>query len=214
MQKILLGTLVIVFALTLSACGNKVQNQEQEKNQVQEQKTENSGGVISSIKEAMGLGKKMECTYTNKIGDQEVTAITWVDGKNFKSSSEIDGRKMYSVMKDETMYTWGEGVPVASMLKLSCMQELEKDLPKTEGQEAKSSVKDPGEAFEDATNVSCKPVASVDISVPSDVQFTDQCEMIKGLTNKLKDMKVPGDAGNGAGINMPNIPDMPNIPGR
>jgi cell surface protein SprA len=89
------------------------------------------------------------------------------DGKNFKSTSELDGKKMYSVMKDEVSYTWGEGVPMAGKLALNCI----KDLPQGKGNEAKSQVQDSEESFEKATNVVCKPVSTVDISIPSNIQL-------------------------------------------
>jgi len=116
------------------------------------------------------------------------------DGKNFKSSSEIDGKKMYSVMKDEVSYTWGEGIPMASKLAMSCV----KDLPKIEGQKGADPIQDPKDAFDGATNVVCNPVASVDVSVPSDVQFQDMCEMMKGAMKNIPE-----------GTNLPNIPSMP-----
>jgi hypothetical protein len=155
----------------------------------------------------MGLGQKMECIYTTNINGEIIQAITQVDGKNFKSSSEIDGRKMYSLMKDEVMYTWGEGIPMPSKLAMSCMQELEKDMPKTEGEELPAgNFKNPEESFDNATNVVCKPIALVDLSIPSDIQFQDMCEMMKGMMQGLKDMKIP------SGANFPaNIPGMPAV---
>jgi len=210
MKKIFLGTLVIVFALTLSACGNKAKDNGQvEGGDKVPAKTDvvkgDNGGVINSIKDAMGLGKKMECTYTEVVDGKETKSVTQIDGKNFKATSEVNGKKMYSVMKDEVMYTWGEALPAASKLALSCIEELSKNLPKAEGQVTPSPVEKPEDAFKDAKNVSCVPVSSIDVSVPTDVNFVDQCEMMKGLANQLKDMKVP------SGANIPNIPGVPEL---
>lgn len=201
MKKTLLGVVIVGVAFVLSGCGKPDDaNQGAVQNQNQAQQNESSkGSVITSIKEAIGLGKKMECVYTTKIDGKEIKSVMQTDGKNFKSSSEIDGRKMYSVMKDEVSYTWGEGIPMASKLSMSCI----KDLPKQEGQESSSPVEDmhnPEKAFDGATNVVCNPIASVDINIPSDVQFQDMCEMMKGMMNMTKNMKIPG------GANMPNIP--------
>ena len=205
--KTLLGVVIIGAAIVLSGCAKPgAVSQDNAQNQAQQNESSKSS-VITSIKEAMGLGKKMKCVYTTKIDGKESETVMQTDGKNFKSSSELDGRKMYSVMKDEVSYAWGEGIPMASKLSMSCI----KDLPKPEGQESNSPLEDmknPEKAFDGATNVVCNPVDSVDISVPSNIQFQDMCEMIKGVTNNLKDMKVP------AGANVPNIPNIPNIPGR
>ena len=205
-KKIFLGTLVLVFALTLSACGKKASESQGTGNKTGV--IEGTGsGVINSVREAMGLGKKMECVYTTKIGDQEIKATTQVDGKNFKSTSEVNGKKTYSLMKDDVMYSWGEGVPVATKLALSCIQEIEKNMPKVEGGAPKpTDITTPEKSFEDATNVSCNPSASVDLSVPSDIQFQDTCETMKGISEKIKNIKIPSGA---------NIPaNIPNVPGQ
>ena len=197
MKKTLLGVVVIGAVFVLSGCGKPaVVDQGTVQKQTQGNEEKKAGSVMSSIKDALSSGKKMECTYTTKIGDKEMKATMQTDGKNFKSSSELDGKKMYSVMKDEVAYTWGEGIPMASKLEMSCI----KNLPQAaNGDGSAPSAQDPEKAFDGATNVVCNPVASVDVSVPSDVQFQDMCEMMKGIQN----MKVP------AGVNVPNMPSMP-----
>jgi transglutaminase/protease-like cytokinesis protein 3 len=199
MKKTSIGFLVAAAALILSGCGNQAtqnQNANQAQNQDQSQASEsNENAVINSIKDALKSGKKMECTYTTKIGDKEIKAIMQTDGQNFKSTSELDGRKINTVMKDEVSYTWGEGVPMAGKLAMSCI----KDLPQGQGGEATAQAQDPEKSFESAANVVCKSVATVDVSVPSNVQFQDMCEMMKGVQN----MQIP------SGANMPNIPNIP-----
>jgi len=198
MKRALLGVVVIGAVFVLSGCGKPAAvDQGTAQKQTQGNEEKKAGSVINSIKDAMSSGKKMECVYTTKIDGKEIKATMQTDGKNFKSSSEIDGRKMYSVMKDEVAYTWGEGIPMASKLSMNCI----KDLPKTEGQETTAPVQDPQEAFNGATNVVCNPVASVDVSVPSDVQFQDMCEMMKGLTKN-----IPG------GTTLPDMSNLPKMP--
>ena len=195
MKKISLGFLVVAAALVLSGCGNQAaQNQETNQNATKSNESK-TDSAISSIKDALKSGKKMECAYTTKIGDKEIKAVMQTDGKNFKSTSEVDGRKINSVMKDEVSYTWGDGVPMAGKLAMSCI----KDLPQGGNDGAAPQAQDPEKTFEGATNVVCNPVATVDISVPSNVQFQDMCEMMKGVQN----MQVP------KGVNMPNIPNLP-----
>jgi hypothetical protein len=209
MKKLRLGLIIFSAALILSGCGNKLpENSPGKVAQLGEQpKEESSAGVqvINSLREAMGLGKKMECVYTTEINGQTIQSVTQMEGKNFKSSSEIEGKKMYSLMKDEVMYTWGEGIPMPSKLELSCMKELEKDLPKTEGENSQAKgFQNPEDSFDKAQNVSCKPVVTVDLSLPSDVQFSDMCEMLKGMMKNLKDMKVPTEV-----KGPPNLPEAP-----
>lgn len=189
MKRISYLLILMVVILVFSGCGKKSEiGQGEESSQLSKEKSVGVK-VVNSIKDVMGLGQKMECTYTTDINGKTTPVITQLDGKNFKSSSEIDGKKMFSLMKDEVMYTWGEGIPMASKFKLSCMKDLEKDMPKAEGEESQlDNFKNPEKSFDDATNVACKPIASVDLSTPDDIQFQDMCEMLKGFSN----MKIPG----------------------
>ena len=57
------------------------------------------------------------------------------------------------------------------------------------------------EFFENSTDVSCEPYSGADFSVPSDIVFTDQCEMLK---NMLKN--IPAGANIPKGVNIPNLP--------
>lgn len=191
-------TKIILFAVglfLLAGCGNKPQDTSGAAEKNKTEKEDSGGGIVSSIKDAMNLGKNMECVYTTEVDGKEIKSVMQTDGKNFKSTSEIDGKKMYSIMKDEVSYTWGEGVPVASKLAMSCMKELEKDMPKTEGEASK--IQDPKEAFDEASDVSCKPISSIDLNIPTDVEFQDMCEMMKGMANSFKDMKLPAGASQG-----------------
>lgn len=191
-------TKIILFAaglLLLAGCGNKPQDNSGTVEKNKTEKEDSGGGIVSSIKDAMNLGKNMECVYTTEVDGKEIKSVMQTDGKNFKSTSEIDGKKMYSIMKDEVLYSWGEEMPMASKIEMSCIKELEKGMPKKEGEESK--IKDPMEAFDEATDVSCKPTASVDLSIPTDVQFQDMCEMMKGMANSFKDMKLPAEASQG-----------------
>ena len=152
MKKIFLGTLAVVFALMLSACGNKASNQQGSATDnasigVQAPaQADNSGGVINSIKDAMGLGKKMECTYADNLNGPSVTADVQIDGKNYRAVSDLNVKKIYSVMKDGVMYTWGEisGIP-AMKLDMSCLKDLQKNLPSS--QQADSPEQDQLKSF-------------------------------------------------------------------
>ena len=122
-----------------------------------------------------------------------------MDGKNFKSVTEVNGKKMYSMMKDNVMYSWSEDKSVATKIATSCLQDIAKSAP--QGQQPPTQ--DPQKTFDNASNVSCKPSEAVDITVPSDIEFKDMCETLKGISGKLKDIKIPA-------ANVPaNIPNVP-----
>lgn len=177
--------------LLLAGCGNKVAqnstNTGAEK--IETPKTEEKNAVndvITSMKDAMLAGKTMKCDYTIKDADgKELTTTSYVNGKKYMTTMAIAGNVQHMIFDETAMYTWAEGQKQGTKMTLACTQDLAKNMPaKTD---AAAPTPDPtGEkTFDSATNVSCKPDSSADFSVPTDVTFTDQCEMIK---NSLKNI--------------------------
>lgn len=195
MKKIFFGTLVFVFAITLSGCGEKTQPQPQSggqeggQSQQETSKKDNASGESDLIKNAISSGKKMECTYVRKIDEEmELTAVVQIEGKNFKSVMEVGGSKSYAAVKDGVMYTWGNAMAIPAKITESCLKESKETIP---------SAQNPEKIFDDAIKVACNSVDSVDISIPSDIQFKDICEMMKELSaedNKEEDVVVEENA--------------------
>lgn len=216
MKKIAIAIFAIGAVILVSGCAKKpVENQGQTKNEESAVKEE-SGGVISSIKDAMGLGKKMQCTYKYKDNEQSFTSTVYVDGKKYKGESEVMGKKQLMVFDGETMYMWPEGEKKGTKWTKSCMDDLSKEGQKNEDREEsnidKDETKDIEEAFKDAMDVKCTPVASIDFSVPSDIIFSDMCQELKTLQEKFQgignDLPSGGSLPDGA-----EIPSGLEIPG-
>lgn len=215
MRKTLLSIFVIGAAFVLSGCGKPIaadQNTVQDKSQVQEKKSESAANsAITSIKDAMGLGIKMECDYTMKFEDSGPTKSTaFVEGKKFKSVRTFAGKVQNTIFDGETLYMWSEGQTTGLKMTMTCINDLKASSP--QGAQAAPDVKSPEDQFKDATETSCSPTTeSVDFSAPVAITFTDQCEVLKKTTEMMKDMKLPGGANMPDVSNMPNIPKMPNI---
>jgi len=189
--------------LLLAACGQKSATTPAAENKTTpaEQAQPASGGVISSIKDAMGLGKKMECTYKSQVGDKTLESKTWVNGKQTRSEMDINGKKQISIFDGTTIYSWQEETKTGTKFTIECMKEVSQSLP--QGQQPQQQM-DPENPDANATEVSCVPAGDVDFTVPSDVTFTDQCEMMKNLIQNMP--KTP---------NVPNMPkNIPNYPGQ
>lgn len=195
---------VAVGVIFLAGCGNKAAENKQgaetqsENKQAAEIKTETQsqeGGIINSIKDAMNLGKTMKCTYSMKAGGgNDFVSVAYIQGKKYKATNEMAGRRTISLFDEKTIYTWVEGEKTGTKMEMSCMEELSKSTPEKEektGVEAPldSKVSDE-EAFKNAMDVKCEDASNVDFSVPSDVIFTDQCEMMKGMMDKINSTKV------------------------
>jgi hypothetical protein len=147
--------------------------------------------VIGSIKDAMGLGQKMKCTYSDKDGSG-VSSTVFVDGQKFKFTTEANGEKMYGVFDGDTQYMWtADAKKQGWKMTKACTEELGKTAEKmTEGSSTSTATpQDFQESFDSAENVRCEPAGSEDFSIPADITFVDQCEMIRDSMKALEQMK-------------------------
>ena len=181
--------------LLLAGCGNKVtQNNSTDAGAGKEGAVSN---VVNSIKDAMASGKAMKCTYTTK--DQsggEIVSTTFIDGKKYAGTTTAAGNVQHMIFNEEAMYSWGEGQKTGMKMTTACSTELAAKAPKNQSATAPApEPNDPEKTFDNATNVQCEPNSGADFTIPSDVTFTDQCEMMK---NVMKN--VP------SGVNVPNMP--------
>lgn len=160
--------------------------------------------VISSIKEAMGLGKKMQCTYTMNEGGKSFESKVVVDGGKYASTTMIDNMTVYGIFDGENQYAWTSAAKTGTKMSKSCMERMTaavKDMPKTTETPA-NTPQDMEKAFEAAKNVKCESATGADFTLPKDVTFTDSCalmeqsiQMMKGVKDKLP-----------AGMTIPNMP--------
>ena len=178
---------VAVGILLLAGCGNKVtDNQSQNQEQAQKQtQGKTQGGVISSIKDAMGLGKTMRCTYRIQDQNGQSEVVTYVDGEKYATEMTIAGRKQRMVYNKEAMYNWQEGQKQGMKMTKSCMEEMGKNAPEDNTENEDMPEFSAQNNFDGAMDVKCEEVSNADFSVPTDVEFQDQCEMMKGIMKNI-----------------------------
>jgi Spy/CpxP family protein refolding chaperone len=200
--------------LLLAGCSNQaVQNQNGDAQNAQNQKQEQKGsGMISSIKDAMGLGKTMRCTYriqNENGGNDEI--VTYVEGEKYATQMNVAGQKQRMVYDGETIHSWQEGQKQGMKMTKACTDEMDASMPEDDEEPEDVPEFDAENAFDEAMDVKCEEVSNADFSVPSNVEFVDQCEMLKGIMKN-----IPGGAGTGVGAQngtgMPGGMDIPNIP--
>lgn len=207
MKKIAVAALCVGAVFFLSGCGKK-ENTPQNGAQKENVKNEEKGGMISSIKDAIGMGKKMECTYKMKFGEESMESKGFFEGKKFRSETSLNGKKQISVFNDDVMYSWSPDEKKGTKISKSCMKELS-DKYKDESNPTKEEdleipdAENIEDSFGDAMDVNCNPVASIDFSVPGDVNFTDQCEIMRKSMEAMEELKNKMPSG------MSNIPEIP-----
>jgi hypothetical protein len=210
MKKVAIFALVAGLTVFVAGCAktNQNQNQNQGTGKNQERETEREqGGVISSIKDAMGLGQKMKCTYRYTFGDQTDESVAYVDGKKYKSSYEMGNQKTNSYFDGEMSYTWTEGQKTGTKISMACLKEIGEKYKNEEQNQNQNQYKAGEDAFENTTNTKCE-LTNEDVSLPSGITFTDQCEQMKaqmeGLQEMMKKYQNANPGGNGAG-NQPGL---------
>ncbi|MFC1645422.1 hypothetical protein ACFL08_05340 [Patescibacteria group bacterium] len=182
---LILGIMFLVVAL--SGCFKKSQQehqqeQDQEKTSQQEQRMDGFG--MSDLADMMSGGKKIKCIYRVKSGD-DFGVTTYVDGKKYRTESMMNNVKYNSVFDGENMYSWMNGQKNGMKMNIECMKDFE--MPEgVESQENMEIEENPVDMFDNKIDLNCMEVSKVDFSVPSDVEFTDQCEMMK---NQMKMMQ-------------------------
>lgn len=156
-------------------------------------------GIVSSIKDAIGLGKRMKCTYsapddTGKMGSSTIV----VDGEKYKFIAEANGEKSYGVFDGDMQYMWEGKTKQGIKMSKACTDELEKLSGTNNAVSAPETPQSFEESFDGGQGVKCEPT-SEDFSVPTDVKFVDQCTILQETMKSLGGLKnqIP------AGTNIP-----------
>jgi hypothetical protein len=196
MKKISTIAFLVLAVAFLAGCGKKQEAQEVQQNKEAEKtKTEQAVSEIKgAIVDAIRTGKPMECTYTLKFKDMGTsTSKVSVEGKKYKTVSEISGSKQVSVFDGNTLYSWSEADKKGTKMTKICMEELNKDSQKENGSEesapAQQEANNPEDLFSDLPDAQCASVASIDFSIPTDVEFSDTCEQAKEAQEKNQNMR-------------------------
>jgi hypothetical protein len=166
-----------------------------------------AGSAINSIKDAMGLGTQMKCTYSTTASDGSTfQSVAYVEGQKYKSTATVAGKTMDTLFDGENMYIWTDGQTTGMKMAISCINDLKASLPQNQQNNPAAGVQSPEDQFKNATNTSCSPASGTDFSVPAGVTFTDECGALENSLNSVKNIqnKLPA--------NMPNLPTGVNIP--
>lgn len=155
-----------------------------------------SKDVTGGLKNALQNGVAMKCVETE---NNNTTWTTYTNGKNFRTYGMEGEKENNVVMKDDVTYTWVTGEKKGMKMDKKCIEDFQKDMniPKDYSQieiEEEFSVENLSRDEKDG-NLQCSPTTEADFSIPSDVEFVDQCKIMKEQMQQLK-------------AQMPNIPNI------
>ncbi len=188
---------LVAGVITLSGCGEKISQLKDVKNDVTskvdsgKQMVEDSKGVLGGLKNAMKNGVAMKCE------DAKDDWVTYTNGTKMRAEGMENGKKQVMLFADGVTYTWDEATKTGFKMDKKCLENFQKDMGV--GQESMPDQQQDSFTVEDlekkeaAGGVKCAPSTEADFSVPSDVKFEDQCEMLKqqmtGYKEQMKKMQ-------------------------
>ncbi len=194
-------------SLVLGGCINKLSKTSTSKKEetTSQQVNQKLKKVAKLEKKAFG-GKTFMCTSKQESGG---FGTIMTDGENMRIENTENGKKSYLVRKGSVIYFWSEGKNKGYKMDLGCI--IGDDGEKEDNSNfaapwGENLGVDPKKLYEQAQKqkefekegekVSCKLTKDkVNTKVPDDINFVDQCELIKSL--KDSGLKLP------EGVNIP-----------
>jgi hypothetical protein len=211
MKKILSITLLIAMCLSLSACGKK--------DEISSQDASTSKEKVEIQKDLMGWiksGESVECAMTIEGGGKvtmmakdekiRIEGIPYISFTDIQSA-DIENTNGVSLSIGDWMYMWGKNGKEGMKFNVKEMEEL----GDTQGEEDESydTWEDTVDGWEDdGVEYDCKKVKLADdlFSVPSNVEFADLGETMKGFTEMGKNFEKQFEEGND--INIDDLKDL------
>jgi len=197
MKKTLIISVVIVFVVILSGCGNKNQEQNQPSQDSNQQKADEKKSdslenkITGTIKDLLEMGKSLKCTATSKNDKFFAESVTYVSGKKVRSdvTSQVDeATKVTShiIILDDWMYNWSDNFYTGTKFNMSAMNK-QADMPK-ENADKGSQPFTANSPIENKSDFDCSLWVADDsiFAIPSDVTFTDQTQAMNGLINNVQ----------------------------
>lgn len=190
MKKTIIICSAAFLILMMTGCTKKQQGQETgggSGNQMakQEQKGEENS-MFENIKDAMSSGKKMKCTYTVTEGENVMKSEAFVQGDKYKAITTFNDQSTHMIFDGESNYTWTSQAKQGMKMSNECIEDLEKDVEEMAQDMEETEEYHAEDPFENAVDMKCENVSSIDFSLPSDVEFVDQCELMKNQQKQME----------------------------
>lgn len=186
MKKVLISlSAIVLLSLAFSGCWwdkNKEENSDE-------------NNIITSISEAMNTGKTMKCTYSDN-SNPETQSIVYVKNNIYKSEYSLNGTTFYSLFDGSTIYSWpiedGKGYKIDQQ----CLAELNQSTDDQSSDDSDFNLDNTFTTEDDldsALNVKCEYVDNADLNVPNDIDFVDQCQLMKDAMDAFNNLDTNFD---------------------
>lgn len=207
MKKISLATCLLLLLFILAGCGkNQINDNTKEGGAGIESENiatgdgdlseegvgENENNVVKKLKNARSSGKKMRCSYGLGEEGNVSEVLTYIQGDKYKTEINMGQMKTVSVFDGDTMYSWSTDQKVGTKMTMECLDSLDagnESEPEENVQQNDSNTKEEFvDTLEDTKNLNCEDVDNIDFEIPSDITFTDQCEILKSQQKMMENL--------------------------
>ncbi|MEA1926226.1 MAG: hypothetical protein U9M90_03210 [Patescibacteria group bacterium] len=202
---------LFVFLLVLSGCEKKQltektesqaeQTAAQQKREVKRE-TENISGdknkktAGNQTREAIQNNKRVKCVYqiANQSEESEKDSVEiFIDGDKYRSTSITEEQIFRAIFDGKTYYSWLFGEKSGTKMSNECIKELKVDDQPEEGEGGDvdlDNFKTVDEILGQNLDMKCEETGPFDLVLPEDVEFIDQCEMLKNQMRMIEQMKL------------------------
>lgn len=199
MKKQLLIFAIFVSIFVFSGCAKKETYNLEDRTALQASTEEDSEKVsiepnisfadlVSSIEE----NKKLDCKHL--VRDEEtlnqIETHTYIDGEKYKSITyTTDGDTLYSIFDGEAFYFWSKKSGQGFKMAKECTDQFQNTQQDNEddGEILElDSFKTSAELFDKNGAINCVPTDYVNVSIPAEVVFADQCDMLKKQMEEMQ----------------------------
>jgi len=149
---------------------------------------------IKSINDALKSGKKMVCTYKiNRNNGKFDEYSIYIDSNKYLTQELLKLNKQ--VIKTNqlfisdntdnnigTFYFWNEGQKEGTKITTNCMKQ------KINNSQQENSFSTSTKEFNSAIDINCKESESINLSIPTDIIFNDQCDLYNNILKDVEEM--------------------------
>lgn len=135
----------------------------------------------------------IECDYKVIDDDtkQGLKAKVYIKGEKYKSITWKSDDREYSIFDGDTFYVWSARTKQGYKMGSSCANVFGNFVVEGEGDGDfdLDTFKTSKELFDEGASMNCMETEYVDLSIPGEIEFVDQCELLKKQKELIEKMK-------------------------